>query len=44
MKQIKILEGKKERTVDDNKQLIKYYNELGRDNYGKKNHLFVGIM
>ena len=35
-KQIKILEGKKERTVDDNKQLIKYHNELGRDNYGNK--------
>ena len=35
-KQIKILEGKKERTVDDNKQLIKYYNELGRDNSGNK--------
>jgi len=35
-KQIKILEGKKERTVDDNKQLIKYYNELGRDNNGNK--------
>ena len=35
-KQIKILEGKKERTVDDNKQLIKYHNELGHDNSGNK--------
>ncbi len=30
--------------VDNNKQLIKYYNELGRDNYGNKNHLVIGIM
>ena len=35
-KQIKILEGKKERTDDENKQLIKYHNELGCDNYGNK--------
>ncbi len=35
-KQIKILESKKERTDDENKQLIKYHNELGRDNYGNK--------
>ena len=35
-KQIKILEGKKERTVNEHKQLIKYHNELGRDNYGNK--------